>query len=174
MLTVPADRSLANRTEEERMSRMLLPLAAAAIAVFATSAIAQSVSLNAVLNGANECDNTPPPAGPICAKGDSDGYGIATITFPSSSSLCASILVNKIAPPSAAHIHTGKAGVNGGVLVTLPTPAPVAGTTAAVSANCVTGLAAGVVPGLRNNPAGFYVNVHNGPFPGGAVRGQLF
>ena len=26
---------------------------------------------------------------------------------------------------------------------------------------------------IRQNPEGYYFNVHNGDFPGGAVRGQL-
>jgi hypothetical protein len=26
---------------------------------------------------------------------------------------------------------------------------------------------------IAANPANYYVNVHNAPFPGGAVRGQL-
>jgi hypothetical protein len=32
---------------------------------------------------------------------------------------------------------------------------------------------ADVIKEIRQNPAGFYVNVHNAEFPDGAVRGQL-
>ncbi|MBA3400981.1 MAG: CHRD domain-containing protein [Actinobacteria bacterium] len=31
----------------------------------------------------------------------------------------------------------------------------------------------GSAPGIIDHPEQYYVNVHNAPFPGGAVRGQL-
>jgi hypothetical protein len=30
-----------------------------------------------------------------------------------------------------------------------------------------------LVKDIRNNPSGFYVNVHTVEYPGGAIRGQL-
>jgi hypothetical protein len=63
-------------------------------------------------------------------------------------------------------------GVNGGIVVNLSPPnAPGAGNPGA-SSGCVAALA-GIVTAIRNDPTSFYVNVHNGAFPNGAVRGQL-
>jgi len=151
-------------------------LAAAALAFFSsfnsTPASAQTVSLNAVLLGANECDSTLPPKGPICRKGDPDGFGLANITFPTGL-LCVTLQVDNLAGATAAHIHAGAATVNGGIVLTLPTPsAPFAGNPG-VSAGCVP-VALALITAIRANPAGFYINVHNGTYPVGALRGQLF
>ena len=75
-----------------------------------------------------------------------------------------------------AHIHTGAAGVNGGIVVnsnlsqatSIPTPAGSAsfqrsGLTADVA----------TINQIVANPAGFYFNVHTSLNPGGVVRGQL-
>jgi CHRD domain len=131
------------------------------------AAFAQSVTLTAVMNGGNECDGLVPAT---CLKGDPDGSGIATITMPTATSICVSVLVNKLDTPSAAHIHTGTATKNGAPVVSLPFPAT--GNPGAASA-CVT-TPAGFNNMLRNDPAKFYVNVHTGAFPGGAIRGQVF
>ena len=68
------------------MDARKLLLAAATLAFFpsfnSTPASAQTVSLNAVLLGPNECNSVAPPGGPDCRKGDPDGFGLANITFP--------------------------------------------------------------------------------------------
>jgi hypothetical protein len=72
-----------------------------------------------------------------------------------------------------AHIHKGASGVFGGISVTLTPPLnPGAGNPGA-SSGCVSTTLA-ILNQIKANPAGFYINVHNGEFPSGAVRGQLF
>jgi CHRD domain len=154
------------------MSIRKILLAALCLGPLATSAQAQTApSLYAVLNGGNECNGAVPP---LCRQGDPDGYGSATITIVSATSICFGLTVNNLAAPTAAHIHTGATGVNGGVVVGLAPPVAPGGGTPGASSGCVAGLGAGLVNQIRTNPQNFYVNVHNGPFPGGAVRGQLF
>ena len=74
---------------------------------------------------------------------------------------------------SAAHIHAGAATVNGAIVLTLPTPSAPSVGNPGVSAGCMP-LAAATIAAIRANPANFYINVHNGTFPAGALRGQLF
>ncbi len=155
-----------------------LLLAAATLALFSSfnsaPASAQATPLFAVLNGGNECDNTPSPAGPICRKGDLNGIGSATILFPTATSLCFGLTVDNLAGATDAHIHGGVSGVNGAIRVTLvPPSAPSAGDPGA-SSGCVLGLSSTLLAMIRSNPGAFYVNVHNVTFPNGAVRGQLF
>jgi hypothetical protein len=87
---------------------------------------------------------------------------------------------------SAAHIHLGQKGVNGGVIVHLcgtgkpPCPATAGSISGAIVAADVVGPGAqGITAGefdelLRAVRAGVtYVNVHNATFPGGEIRGQI-
>jgi hypothetical protein len=129
------------------------------------SAAAQGVQHFAALNGGNEVS-----AAGAAAAGDADGSGAASITV-SGTRVCFSILVENIGAPNAAHIHEAEAGANGPIVVTLLPPA---NGNPGARAGCVTGLGAGLITRLRNTPNQFYVNVHNGAFPAGAVRGQLF
>ena len=99
--------------------------------------------------------------------GDPDGTGTARLTLDASTGqVCYELTVQNIAPASAAHIHRGVSTVAGPVVV--PLNAPTGGT----SAGCTTASMT-LIQEILNNPAGFYVNVHNADFPGGAVRGQL-
>jgi hypothetical protein len=67
-----------------------------------------------------------------------------------------------------AHIHTGAAGVAGGVVVPLFTEPPTAEMT-----GCVQGVDPATIAAITADPAGHYVNIHSEQYPEGAVRGQL-
>jgi len=108
------------------------------------------------LSGAAEV----PPADP-------DGSGSAAISIDTTTNeICWEVTVANIGTAVMAHIHEGAAGTNGPVRVNLfpPLPNP-------TSTGCV--IDATYAPLIVANPAGFYVNVHTGDFPAGAIRGQL-
>jgi hypothetical protein len=119
----------------------------------------------AILNGGNEVSDSGQ-----ANAGDPNGYGSASVVFVGPNRFCYSIIVNNIGDPTAAHIHRGRAGVNGQIVVTLN--APNVGNPG-LSRGCET-VGDALAEAIRNHPQRFYVNVHTGAFPGGAVRGQLF
>jgi hypothetical protein len=120
----------------------------------------------AVLLGGNEVS----AAGQADA-GDPDGRGSATITIPNATTLCFAILVTGIDAPVAAHVHRQVAGRNGPILIPLARPA--AGNPGN-SSGCVANLDPTLLNAITQTPWAFYVNVHTGLFPEGALRGQLF
>ncbi|MPZ59018.1 MAG: CHRD domain-containing protein [Rhizobiales bacterium] len=142
-----------------------IALLAALGCVAGTQAYATDTTFFAILKGGNEVS-----AGGQANAGDPDGYGSASVVFRSNGRICYSIIVMRIDRPTAAHIHRGNAGVNGPIVVPL-TP-PVGGSLGHVS-DCIA-IDPAVGGNIRNDSAGFYVNVHTGQFPGGALRGQLF
>ncbi len=66
----------------------------------------------------------------------------------------------------AGHIHTGVAGVNGGVVVNL-------GVNSADFESCIDGVDPALIQDIRNNPEAYYINVHTTAVPSGEIRGQL-
>jgi hypothetical protein len=102
--------------------------------------------------------------------GDPDGRGSFSALIPSPGKLCFGYEVTGIAKPVAAHIHKGKAGEQGPVVITLRRPR--SGNPGTVS-GCVR---AGrrLLANIRRRAGNYYPNVHTADFPGGAVRGQLF
>jgi hypothetical protein len=124
--------------------------------------------LTARLRGANEV----PPADP-------DGRGQAFVDT-GRTRVCFAVAWANIGPPIFAHIHRGVAGVNGPVVVLFfdvpeaagAPPAALPETIAAV-AGCIGGQDAALLRDIRRHPSAYYVNVHTGEFPGGAIRGQL-
>jgi len=100
-------------------------------------------------------------------EGDPDGSGSAQVVInETTGELCYELSVENIEPATMAHIHVGGPEETGGVVVPLDAP------TAGAAQGCLTPDAQAVAA-ILENPEGYYVNVHNEPFPGGAVRGQL-
>ena len=123
-----------------------------AVAVAAGAPRVSGMSLHATLTGKAE---TP--------KGDPDGSGTATVTI-NGTSVCWQIKASKVTTLTASHIHKGGPGVAGPVAVPFGA--------AYKSKGCTTTTAA-TAAAIKRNPAGYYVNVHNAKYPGGALRGQL-
>jgi hypothetical protein len=102
----------------------------------------------------------------VPGPGDPDGRGFAVVAADAKSGkICYHLFVRRIEPATAAHIHVGPPGVAGPIVQELEAP------TDGFSADCVEN--ATIAAALVANPADYYVNVHNAPFPAGAVRGQL-
>ena len=141
--------------------------AIAASSLYATSATATAQSAVALLYGGNEIDGATGKAN----AGDTNGYGIATVSVVSRDKICFTLFVIRIGAPTAAHIHVAPPGVNGGVVIPL-TPVPGSGNPG-TSSGCVAGDPK-VIAKIRKKPDQFYVNVHNKRYPAGAIRGQLF
>jgi CHRD domain len=140
------------------VSTFIIALALLATTLSAVAQTAQGKELAAVaLTGATE----------VPGPGDSDGSGTAKLTLnPGKGEVCYELTVANIQEATAAHIHEGAVGKAGPVKVGLD--APKTGT----AKGCKNADAA-VVQEIMQNPANYYVNVHNAEFPQGAVRGQL-
>ena len=99
--------------------------------------------------------------------GDPDGSGTAVFRLNhGQGEICYELTVSDIEPATAAHIHIAPVGEPGPVVVPLAAP------TSGSSSGCVD-VDRALIKAIIQNPEAYYVNVHNAPFPGGAVRGQL-
>ena len=127
-------------------------LAALVVATSAVAAAQKSSSLHATLTGKAE---TP--------KGDPDGRGTAEIKV-TGRRVCWEIKVSRVQTIMAAHIHKGRPGVEGPVVVPFGKVFKAKG--------CTTTTAA-IAAAIQRTPSAYYVNVHNAKYPAGALRGQL-
>jgi hypothetical protein len=149
-----------------RLRRLAL-LTAAAMAlllVLPSVAFAPRNPLFAALNGQNEIGEDGQRG-----AGDRNGAGSFGAVIDGRE-LCYGMGVRDIQDPVAAHIHRGRPNVNGPIVVPLTPPE----TGDPGSASDCTMLSQELVRAIRRNPRRYYVNVHTGDFPNGAVRGQLF
>ncbi len=146
-------------------TRPRVPLAIAAILgllgslALAGVVMAAETSLSATLAGVTEGEN----------PGNPDGSGSATITLdPETGEACWDMTAEGIGAVTQSHIHTGAAGVSGGVLI----PLDVDGFDGATE-GCTSDVAAADIQSVLDDPAGLYVNLPTEDFPAGAIRGQL-
>lgn len=140
----------------------------AGAAAIATAAYAEHVREGAKvftveLTGEAECNT-----GGTCNLGDLNGTGTITLFVnPGQQRLCYDLTLADIDTPTAAHIHKAPAGIAGGIFIPFPTP-PLG-----ASSDCVEDVTARQLAAVISKPSDYYYNVHNEPFPGGALRGQL-
>lgn len=127
-------------------------LAALVVAAGATAAPQKSNSLHATLLGKAE---TP--------KGDPDGRGTAEVKI-TGRKVCWEIKVSGVQTIVAAHIHKGRPGTAGPVVVPFGKVFKAKGCTTTTAATAAA---------IQKTPSAYYVNVHNAKYPGGALRGQL-
>ncbi|HVN76703.1 MAG TPA: CHRD domain-containing protein [Thermoanaerobaculaceae bacterium] len=114
-----------------------------------------SFALATTLRGSRE------PAG-----GSSTGEGFAALVFDASG-VDYYLWETGLSAPTAAHVHTGGAGVSGPVLVGL---SPTFAGGQAMGSVAVDGA---TLAAIQASPELYYVNIHTGDFPNGAIRGQL-
>ena len=145
-------------TSSVRRITIALATFASLLLAFATPATAGGRPYMIHLTGANEVT-----AAGVPDQGDPDGSGTARLWInPGQEEVCWAIEVSGVDPIMAAHIHVAPTTAPGPVVIPLNP----------YSGGCVD-VDRDLARALITNPDGYYVNVHNMPYPGGALRGQL-
>lgn len=141
---------------------VLAALVGALIAVGVASADDGGRPFTTTLTGAAE----------IPGPGDPDASGTASLQLnQGQGEVCFDLSWADIdGTVTAAHIHIGSATVAGPVVVPLFVAQSFSGTGSA--SDCVPADEE-LLKAIRQNPEGYYVNVHSTVFPAGAIRGQL-
>ena len=142
------------------MATIVGAIAIALVIAVPGGALAAGNTVKAKLSGKDE----------VPGPGDDDGSGDAQLTLKKKKKqVCFNISFADIQNPVAGHIHQGTKKLAGPIVVTLfenaaGAPSPVSG--------CV-GAKKKLIKQIKNDPNGFYVNLHTADFPAGAIRGQL-
>jgi len=129
-------------------------LLAAALPAASTAAKPAYIELTGAMNGKAE---TP--------MGSPTGGAQVTVKLYTTSRVCWRFVgVKGIDTPTAAHIHRGRPGVAGPIVIPF---GPV------YKATGCTNAAPTLMRKIRSSPAAYYVNVHTKKYPAGAIRAQL-
>ena len=141
-----------------RIVLVLVGCLGVSLALIAPSAAVGGRPFTTTLTGAAEVN-----AAGVPNQGDLDGIGTASLRInPGQGEVCWTIAVSGVDPITAAHIHIAPPTAPGPIVVPLD---PFAGGCTQVDRD--------VALAIIKNPDSYYVNVHNMPFPAGALRGQL-
>jgi hypothetical protein len=137
-----------------RLISLLVVIAAAVPAVALASHASKGLEFEAYLAGKSEVP-----------KGPAKGKGTAKITITGTKVCWKFTGVSGIDKVTASHIHAGKTGKSGNVVVAFfAGPLKKTGCVASISAT---------VKAIEKNPSAYYVNIHTVKYPAGAIRGQL-
>ena len=150
-----------------KQRRLFAALLLAALVALAIAGPASAAKLGGADQGGRQLTTTLTGGQEVPEPGDPDGIGFATVTVnPGQGVLCYELSVSGIAQATAAHIHEAPVGVAGPVVKELLPP------TDGSSGGCID-VGRVLAKEILQDPADYYVNVHNAEFPGGALRGQL-
>jgi hypothetical protein len=120
-------------------------------------------------NGGRKLAATLTGAAEVPGPGDTNGAGLFEARVnPGTERICYTLSASSIDQATAAHIHQGGPSEAGDPVLTLDTPDGDDDD----SEDCQD-IDRGLAQALIQNPADYYVNIHTGPFPQGAIRGQL-
>ena len=135
--------------------------------IFATATILAASAFG--LPAATAEPAIPLSGGQETQAADSDGHGFFTYSIDGTT-FCWTLSWQDIETPFAAHVHVGARHVAfaGNIVIGLD----VDGVPGPDRSGCTT-IAADLAAAISAEPKNYYVNVHNAPFPGGAIRGQL-
>jgi hypothetical protein len=140
-------------------------LAAGAVALAGTAA-AQGDNER---NGGRKLTATLTGEAEVPGPGDANGAGLFEARVnPGTERICYTLSAGNIDTATVAHIHAGAAGEAGDPVLTLDTPDGDDDD----SEDCQD-IDRGLAQALIQNPGQYYVNIHTGPYPQGAIRGQL-
>ena len=120
-------------------------------------------------NGGRKIAATLTGAAEVPGPGDDNGAGLFEARVnPGTERICYTLAASSIDAATAAHIHVGGPGEAGDVVLTLDTPDGDDDD----SEDCQD-IDRALAQAIVRDPGNYYVNVHTGPFPQGAIRGQL-
>ncbi len=138
--------------------KIILPVAALGALALAVGASAQDGGRRFTVQMTGAAERPGP--------GDPNGTGTAVLRVNAGQrQVCYTLTAENIEPATAAHIHRTPPDP-GPVVVPLDPP------TDGSSEGCAM-VTRELAQEIIRNPTIFYVNVHNAPFPGGAIRGNL-
>jgi hypothetical protein len=132
---------------------------------------ATSMLFNINANGIKEVNASGVP------NGDPDGTAVGTLTLDDGTggttgfALFNLTLANVDFPLTAYHIHQAPPTTSGAVFLGFGNPEIIR--TGNILSGTVGSLSSSLIDSILANPSAFYLNLHNTPFPGGAVRDQL-
>ncbi|WP_162641707.1 CHRD domain-containing protein [Streptosporangium sp. 'caverna'] len=136
---------------------------AAALSGAAVASTSKSYYFASVLLGRNEVREAGKKVN------DRDGLAVAKFRIQGNR-MYYFVQWKNVTRPTAFHIHRGKAGTNGAVVIDLLSSGKIRGNT---SSGSVLVKDSSVLKGIKSNPKNWYANMHTKQFPDGAVRGQV-
>jgi hypothetical protein len=152
------------------MSGRFISVVAAGVLVL-SAGVSRATSVLYNINGTGAAEVT---AGGVPNQGDPDGSAIGSLELDNiAGTATLNITLNNIdlTTLSGNHVHNAPATTTGGIVLDFGDPDNIR--TGSVLSGTISGLNTTTISNVFANPTNFYYNIHNGAFPGGALRSQL-